>query len=120
MEIHPFFIVLQCLLTASLLALLLLAIGKFFCIGWMEDIFDALSNEIDGVTIWLGIISGCLMTITWIGYVLDIEILYVLFFVFGGMFGLVYWMFGIVILITEVIAPVLSEIHHNIRCRKGR
>lgn len=118
MEIHSFFITFHCLLTASIVLTIALGIGKFFCVEWMEDVWDILYDSFDGVPMVLCIACSVCLIGVWCGYIFEIEILYAISLMFAGFTGVFYWIFSLYTLIAEVIAPVFNQLHKEIRKRK--
>lgn len=120
MEVHIAFVVILCLFTASSVLTLLISIGKFFCVGFLEEIWDCLMGEIEGLTIWLSYISGFFLIFSWWGYMADIDFLFAIGMFFGCIIGVFSVIFMLIIVISEYIVPKVTDMHENIRRkRKG-
>ena len=119
MYIHPAFVVFHCLLTVSVVLTIALGIGKFFCIEFMENIWDSIAEGFDGVPFILSTVSAFCLIGVWLGYIYEIEALYAIALLFTGVCGVLYWLFALYILVDEVIAPVIRNWHYTIRVRKN-
>lgn len=118
-NIHPFWVTLQCVITASSLWLVLIGIGKFYCVEWMEEMFDSLADEIDGIALWAGVATTLCLIGVWVGYWTQVEPLYVISYFLCGMATFFYWFLGMVITVNEFIIPKISDMHHEIRRKKN-
>lgn len=108
--------------SVTLVSVLFIAfmIGKFFCIGFCETIYDSIDDEDDFLEFFItfGVLGIILLCPTWIGYVYNIKFL----LVFCGGFGTIFntLVIGILLLmwISKCVVPWFEEVHNNIKYKK--
>lgn len=100
---------------------LLLFIGKFFCVSICETLYEAIEdedNELFGMFIIFWIISAVLTPIAWVGKYFDSEIVMVISLAFASLFSFFYTLIMVCIGVARVIIPAFEDLHERIKAKK--
>lgn len=107
-----------CLTLSYLTICLFFSLGKFFCVKWIEDIYDDITyNELHTFIIVLNMVMASLFVIS---YLLQTEALMVAFAVFGSAVSVISSIVGLVFFFLSVVVPFMENIHYNIKHKKGK
>ncbi|USL83899.1 hypothetical protein A4_232 [Escherichia phage A4] len=115
------------ILSACLTIGALIYIGKFFCVKFVEDVYEDIESDYESKCFFhVGYIICLVTTIfTWIVYVFGIGItsigepvLCIIGLVFSSIFGLLFMIILMYNLICTAIVPFFYEIHNNIKRKK--
>lgn len=100
---------------------LLLFIGKFFCVRICEKLYDAVEyedRELFYMFIAFWCISAFMIIVAWIGKYFDSEVAMVLGLSFCSLFTLFFIVILAGITIVRVIVPGFEDLHESIKAKK--
>lgn len=99
---------------------LCLVLGKFFCVSFIENFYNRLNDELDGVLIGFLICSFFIQILYIIVYFTDVQILKLLIGYFGGLISVLTLCCFLLHIMLVYIVPGLENIHKNIKSKKNR